>query len=154
MQKGKGRFEEICISVLFVIALLVVTARGVIKYIAPETTGIVDEISQYLYCYMAFLSLGYCVKYGKDLSIKLFPKLMDGNAYFNIFYTALYAVCYGVMLVVSVKAFLTMGGQATPAAHIPQQIIYLSAVIGFALGLARLIQNIVGDRKTKEGGKQ
>lgn len=154
MWKRVDKFEEISISVLFVAALLIVTARGVIKYISPETAEAADEISQYLYCYMAFLSLGYCIKFGSDLSIKLFPKFIEKHRFFHMFYTIIYALCYGIMLIASVKAFLSMGGQVTAVTHIPQRLVYFSTVFGFILGLVRLIGNLLKKKETEERGKQ
>ena len=145
----KDKMEETIIAALFFVALAVVVAQGIIKYINPGWSKVTEDISQYIYCYMAFFGIGYCVKYGRDLSIKLFPKLVDGKlkGIFTKMYDVVYLVVYGALLVGAVQGIGASIGQYSKAAHLPVVLTYISALIGFALGLFRLGQKVFGKKE-------
>lgn len=144
-KRNFDKLEEHVIAGLFVVATAVVILQAILKYILPDSVKIMEELSQYLYCYMAFMGIGYGMKYGADLSITLFGKLMKGplKKGFQMFYNLLYVVLYAVLLFGSVQAVLEVAGTTGKASGIPLTFVYFSAVAGFALGLIRWVQKII-----------
>lgn len=140
-----GSLEENLITVLLVIATLVVGLQAILKYAAPTAAGITNEISAYIYCYVAFIGLGYSVKYGADMGVKLFAKLLDGpmKGAFQALYKVCYVIVYGIMLVAAFQAVAAVGPELSPVAGIPMPVIYTSAIIGFALALVRLVESLI-----------
>ncbi|MCD8054673.1 MAG: TRAP transporter small permease subunit [Lachnospiraceae bacterium] len=154
MKKRKAdQFEEYAIAILFIAALVVVVFQSVIKYIMPDLALITADLSQYIFCYISFIGIGYGLKYGVDLTVDLFGGLVKGTAVgkvFSVVENILYPVVYAALLVGAVQTMISVSGQVGANIPIPLPAVYFSAVFGFALGLFRWVQKVFFHKNEKE----
>ncbi len=156
MKKFIDNFEEYVIGVFFVICTVIVIVQAIGKFIVPSISNVTAEYSQYVYEFIAFFGIGYCVKKGCDLSIDLFGNLIRGTVlekFCRLFSKVLYGVTYAILLVGAILAMMAQAGVTAEYSGIPIAPVYLSAVGGFALGLIRWGQGLFGKKKTEEEGK-
>lgn len=142
------KFEEYAIAVLVIIGTAVVIFQAIIKYLIPDAAKAAEEISQYLYSYLGFFALGYCMKYNCDLTVSLIHYKGTLQKLLNMVILGLCGVIYAVLLFGAVQAFITASG-AGATSGIPLRFVGFSAVLGYAIGLLRMIQKIFQKRNCK-----
>ncbi|MCD8010649.1 MAG: TRAP transporter small permease subunit [Lachnospiraceae bacterium] len=153
MKKFIDNFEEYVIGVFFVIATAIVIVQAIGKFFIPSISDVTAEYSQYIYEFIAFFGIGYCVKRGVDLSIDLFGAFIKGTVlekFCRLFSKVLYGVAYAILLVGAVQAMMAQIGVTAANSGIPMVLPYFAAVGGFALGLIRWGQGLFGKKKTEE----
>lgn len=143
--------EEVILIVLLVAITLIMGIQVFSRYVLNHSFTWSEELVRYLFIYMGFISISYCIK--KWISIKinqiidLFPKKaytilqLILNSVLFLFFICLsyYAYSYLMMSIES--------GQLSPALEIPMYYVQAAPLIGFSLATIRAFQQIVLDVK-------
>ncbi|WP_050622468.1 TRAP transporter small permease [Clostridium phoceensis] len=136
------KFEEYAIAALVIIGTAVVIFQAIIKYLIPDAAKAAEEISQYLYSYLSFFTLGYCMKYSCDLTVSLIHYKGRLQKLLNTAILVFCGVIYAILLWGAIQAFITASG-AGSASGIPLRFVGFSAVLGYTIGLLRMIQKMI-----------
>lgn len=143
--------EEVILIVLLVAITLIMGIQVFSRYVLNHSFTWSEELVRYLFIYMGFISISYCIK--KWISIKinqiidLFPKkaytilqlILNSVLFLFFIYLSYYAYSYLMMSIES--------GQLSPALEIPMYYVQAAPLIGFSLATIRAFQQIVLDVK-------
>ena len=139
--------EETLLMILLAAITIVMMAQVVMRYVFNESMSWPEEFCRFAFIYSGFLSMGYCVRKDKmlkvDILINFFPKPIQ--KFLDILSRFITLVFFGYLCYHAIKAtqFSYKGGMTSPAMDFPMWIIYLSVVIGSALGFIRQAENLI-----------
>lgn len=143
--------EEMILIILLVAITLIMGVQVFARYVLNNSFTWSEELVRYLFIYMGFISISYCIK--KWISIKInqiidmFPKkaytilqlILNIILFLFFMYLSVYAYSY---LMMSIESH-----QLSPALEIPMYYIQAAPLIGFSLATIRAFQQIVLDIK-------
>ena len=141
--------EEVVLIILLVVIACSTGIQVVMRYIFNNSLSWTEEVSRYSLVASGFFSIGYCIRKNValriDLAVNLLPPVVR----------TLMSVACSVFLIwlfyryllgsFPVRAKMAVTGATTPALDIPLLYIYTLPVIGFALGILRLVQSMLHD---------
>jgi len=135
----------ICVICLSTMSVLIVV-QVFFRYVLQNSISWSEEIARYLFIWLIYIGISYGVKEDKHIAVEAIANMLPekGQKVFAIIsdilflFFAVLVLFYGTQVV----GMIAKSGQLSPASHIPMQLIYAAPVIGFALVVIRLIQNI------------
>ncbi len=148
LKRINNRFEE-SLMVILLIAITCVMAAQIFARTFFSSMSWPEEFCRYCYIWTVFLSLGYTIKKGNTLRVGIIMDLLPLKLrktieiITNSLMLILYAILFRYSIIYTMKLKIT--GQVSPAIHIPMWIMYISTIIGFALAVIRMIQEIVSN---------
>jgi len=135
--------EEKLLSLILWAIVVIMFIQVIARYIFNSSLTWSEEVSRYLFIWLSFIGMSYCVKKGSHMRIDIieqfFPKLKNGlmvigDVCFLGF--TLYMIGPGFTVIQSLKN----SGQTSPAAGIPMYIVYTVLLVDFFLVVVRLLQ--------------
>lgn len=143
--------EEMILMGLLVIITLVMGVQVFSRYVLNYSFTWSEELVRYLFIYMGFISVSYCIK--KWISIKI-------NQIIELFPKKIYVVLQLVLNIILFVFFVYLtyhsyfflastiaSGQVSPALEIPMYYVQAAPLIGFGLACLRAFQQILIDGK-------
>ncbi len=140
-------FEEVVLTILLVIITCVMGLQVFCRYILNNSLSWSEELTRYLFIYMAFISIAYCTK--KWISIRIDQLInMFSNKVFCIMQFILNIVLTAFFAYMTYHAFIYLlqgihSKQLSPALEIPMWSVQLAPFIGFLLATIRSFQQIL-----------
>ena len=151
-------FEEIQGIVLTILMVIIMGVQVNARYVFNNSLSWSEEFARYIFIWLAFISIGYCVNRNSSIKvmivIQLLPqKLQTAFAYLEdiiviAFYLFMTKAAWDYLMV-SVTS-----GQVSPAMHIPMWIIQSAPLVGFVLVVIRRLEAIVRRSTGKEVQKE
>ena len=145
------RFEEIFLVILMVLAVAIVAAQVVTRYVLKVALPWSEEIARYLFLWLTWVGASYATKERKHVSIDLVYEKMPqaGKRVCTIVSTVIWIIFLFIMARLSLKLTRSVasGGQVAVGSGIPMWIPYASIPVGMTLMLIRLLQNCWHDLK-------
>jgi TRAP-type C4-dicarboxylate transport system permease small subunit len=147
MKKLMDCFEEYAIAVLICAMVLLEAANAMLHVLGSDALGLPQELAIYCYVWIAFLSASFCAKKGCDIAVT-----MISDRYGKAAQRPLHIVCNVINLALSICLLIgAVGFVANTAAagtlaqlsQIPMVVVYVSAVVGYALCTLRNVQALV-----------
>lgn len=139
-------FEEKLLSIILWAMVIVMGVQVVARYVFNSSLSWSEELLRYLFIWLAFLGMSYCVKKGSHMRIDIIEQLVPktknifmviGDVCFLIF--AIYMIGPGFTVIEKIKN----SGQISPAAGIPMYIIYSVLLFDFILVVVRILQKYI-----------
>ncbi len=141
--------EEIVLVLLLIVIACSTGIQVVMRYIFNNSLSWTEEVSRYSLVASGFFSIGYCIRKNVALRIDLVVNLLPRAAriLLSLLCSLFLIWLFSRYLLGSfpVRAKMAATNAMTPALDIPLLYIYTLPVIGFALGILRLIQSLVRD---------
>lgn len=159
MEKTKDHLDHL--TQHFMVAAILIAAAltllgMVLQFISPQAQALVTQLSYYAYGWAVFLSLGPTIKRRVFLRIDLvacrYPKPLQ--AALKLAGDGILLLLMALLCVLSIRDLLSSisSGAVSPSAPvIPLALAYAAPVVGYALGMAASIRNILTG-KTEGGG--
>lgn len=141
--------EEALLIVLLVIITLLTGMQVVMRRVFQSPLSWSEELCRYSFMWSGFIGLAYFIRKRCEIRIgtfvAFFPAVVQKILLIatNILSLGVLGVFFRVSLTIIRKTWSS--GQTTPAIGIPFYLIYLCTVLGFGLGILRLIQVIYID---------
>ncbi|HCX62926.1 TRAP transporter small permease [Sedimentibacter sp.] len=138
--------EEKVLSLILWAMVIVMGFQVVARYIFNSSLTWSEELLRYLFIWLAFIGMSYCVKNGSHMRIDIIEQLVPktkkvfaiiGDVFFFIF--ASYMIRPGFSVIKSLKD----SGQTSPASGIPMYIIYSILLVGFILVIFRIVEKYI-----------
>lgn len=138
--------EEVVLIFLLVAITCIMGLQVFCRYILNNSLSWSEELTRFLFIYMCFISISYCIKKSISIRIEQFIQLFS-----NKVYSILQMIIQGILLIffilMSIHAwtFLLQGiasSQLSPALQIPMWWIQAAPLIGFILASIRSFQNL------------
>lgn len=148
-------FEE-AIMVILLAAISCVMMAQIIARSFFTSMPWPEEFCRYCYIWTVFLSLGYTIRKKNMLKVGILMDLLPVKLrksieiVVNFSMLAIFAILFRYAIVYTGK--VKVSGQISPAMHLPMWIMYMSTVVGFALAVIRMIQEIVLNIKNYNKG--
>ena len=140
-------FEETLLIILLILITFVMGLQVFCRYILNNSLTWSEELTRYLFIYMAFISIAYCTK--KWISIKI-------DQVMNLLPDMPFCVCQLTLNIVLTIFFAYMtyhsyfyvmqgynSAQLSPALQVPMWIVQLAPLLGFGLATIRSFQQIL-----------
>lgn len=139
-------FEEVLLIIFLFLITVIMGIQIVARYAFESSLSWSEEITRFIFIWMGFLSISYCIK--KDISVRIrqFVEMFSEKAmcFLNIISAVIQMLFFLYMVPFTyeyVMAAVT-SQQTSPACGIPMYIIQFSALLAFALSVLRLMQVI------------
>ena len=154
--------EETLLMILLAAITVVMMAQVIMRYFFNQSMPWPEEFCRFAFIWSGFLSMGYCVRRGKmlkvDILVGFFPKWLQN--FLDILSKFITLVFFGYLAFYAYKStmFSFKGGMKSAAMEIPMWTIYLSVVVGSALGFIRQAEELIRlfffkKKEEKEEGK-
>lgn len=137
---------------LFLIVMTITMGMQIIaRYVFNSPLSWSEELSRFMFVWSGFLSISYCLKQNIAIRIEqirdFFPQ--KGKTIFDLLVWLILLAYFTFMLFAAYDFFYqaVKTGQKAPAMQIPMSLLYAAPLIGFALAIFRLIQNLWRDIK-------
>jgi TRAP-type C4-dicarboxylate transport system permease small subunit len=139
---------EEALLVIFLAIITILTGLQVfMRYVMNASLTWSEELNRYLQVWSGFLCVGYCIKRGSDIKIDMFtlmlPKVVQKfliviiSVISLVFFAIFARAAWGIITKILVS------GQTSAAMKLPMEFLYAAPLVGFSLGILRLIQNII-----------
>lgn len=143
--------EEVLLLVLLCAITLVMGVQVIARTIFNSSFTWSEEVARYLFIYMGFISVSYCIKKWISIKINQVIDLLPKKAYV-IVQLILNLILFAFFIYMSYYAYLFLcsgiaSGQLSPALQIPMYYVQAAPLIGFSLSSIRAFQQIVIDYK-------
>lgn len=140
------RFEPVLIVVALSLIVLLVFANVVLR-LFDTTLPWAGELSRYLFVWMVYLGISYCIREKRHLRVTVFVKMLPAVwEKVAVVISDLVFLIYSV-LVASYGYLILMEaierGKIAPAMEISAGFLYASILVGGALSAMRLVVSIV-----------
>ena len=139
--------EETQLMILLAAITIVMMAQVIMRYFFNQSMPWPEEFCRFAFIYSGFLSMGYCVRRGKmlkvDILVGFFPRWLQ--TILDVLSRFITLIFFGYLAFYAYKttAFSYRGGMKSAAMELPMWIIYLSVVIGSALGFIRQAEDLI-----------
>lgn len=139
--------EEAILIVLLVAITFLMGAQVLCRYVLNFSLSWSEELVRYLFIYMAFISISFCIKRWISIKIDQIMVLLKKRTYawaqlvLNVILTLFF-----VYMAVASWQFLMQGmalNQLSPALQMPMAYVQAAPLIGFSLSAIRTIQQVV-----------
>lgn len=143
--------EETILVILLVLITCIMGLQVFCRYALNNSLTWSEELTRYLFIYMAFISISYATKKWISIKIDQVINLFSNKvySYLQLVLNIVLTVFYGYMTVHAVN-YVMQGihsQQLSPALRIPMWIVQLAPFIGFFLATIRSFQQIVIEGK-------
>lgn len=146
-----NNLEEFLLIILLVAITCVMGLQVFCRYIMNNSLTWSEELTRYLFIYMSFISISYCIK--KWISIKIDQLInMFSNKPYVFLQLILNVILFVFFFYLSIHAisFLQqsiVSKQLSPALEIPMWWIQFAPLLGFSLSTIRAFQQVVFETK-------
>ena len=144
-----NNFEEKIMMVLLMAMTLIMGVQVFCRYVLNDSLSWSEEITRYLFIWITFLSIGYCIE--KNISLRI-------DQFVNVLPFLLRIIIQIVVMMVSAAFFLYMVIQAwdyvantiatnqiSSATSISMAWVHSSTIVGFGCAFIRAIERIIKD---------
>lgn len=145
IQWVERRFEPvlIVIAISLIVSLIFI---NVVLRLFDTTLPWAGELSRYLFVWMVYLGISYCIKERRHLRVTAFVDLLPlrGRKVASVFSDVIFLV-YSVLVAYYgylITAEAISRGQVAPALEISVGVLYASILVGGVLSIFRLIASI------------
>lgn len=139
--------EETLLMILLAAITVVMMAQVIMRYFFNQSMPWPEEFCRFAFIWSGFLSMGYCVRRGKmlkvDILIGFFPRWLQKVLDVVSRFITLAFFAYLAFYAYKTTVFSFKGGMKSAAMEIPMWIIYLSVVVGSALGFIRQAEDLI-----------
>jgi len=147
------RYAEIAVIAFAIIVIVIImTAQVIMRRVVGNALSWTEELARYLFIYIGFLSVSLTLRNESairiDMVMNLFPATVQKIV--KILVQSILLVFFVYVTKVSIDIFQTMT-QTSPTLRISMKWVYLAEVIGFALAVIRLFQNLWDLLRSKKG---
>ena len=143
------------IAALIGLMMIDISAAVVVRYILHTSLSFAEELGRYLFVWIVFLGMAYCVGTGKHVSLDLMERALK-EAKKKILQTVIYGLCFLFFTAMTKAGFVMcmLGGrQKSATMRIPMNYIYLCIPITGILCMVFLLIQIYRLWK-KKGGEE
>jgi len=150
--------EEKIMMILLMAMTLIMGVQVVCRYVFNNSLSWTEELTRFLFVWITFISIGYCLEKKISLRIEqlvtLLPQMVQYTILLvvNLLMTAFFI--YMIPQAWAYAASAIASGQKSSAMSINMAWVQGSTVVGFGLAFARSVQNIIRNvvqlRKTED----
>jgi TRAP-type C4-dicarboxylate transport system permease small subunit len=142
----------ILVFILCMIAF-VMLLQIIMRYFFNTPLSWPEELCRYLYIWMCFIGLSFCLHNMSELRVDFLEKMLRGRLQliFKVLLTAISILFYSYLLTQSISVFTKIYhlGQSSPAAGIPMFLVYMAMPVSFSLTVIRAVQKLIREVKSK-----
>jgi TRAP-type C4-dicarboxylate transport system permease small subunit len=146
------KFEEAVMAVFLLIMVLASGAQVFMRYVMRSSLSWSEELTRYLFVWTAFMSIGYCYRKGSSLRIDALINILPSKIRkaLEIIVSLITLALFILLVTVSKNTMMSRATQmqVSPAMQMPVSWLYASTVVGFTIGIIRVIQHTA--RQVKE----
>ncbi len=139
-------FEEYAIALLMIAMTLVMFLQIIMRFVLNHALSWPEELSRYMFVYITFLTLGYCVKRNSMLRLDVLQEMLPRAVWnaLQLLVRVVSLLLFGIMLISAFGLELSVAktGRVSAAMGIPYTAIYFSTLLGFALAVVRSVQSM------------
>ena len=138
--------EQFLMSLLLMVIVCLIGANVFMRYVMKNSLQWSDELARYCFIWAVFIGIGYAIKTDTNIRIDILENAMPRlKKYMNVLQDIILIALYIYMIKPGYTVFLDFlkSPQASPSLLIPMQYIYISLLIGYLLGVFRMIQKYV-----------
>ncbi|MDO9543629.1 MAG: TRAP transporter small permease [Synergistaceae bacterium] len=140
-------FEETILTIFLSIMVIVMGYQVVMRYLFNASLPWSDELTRYIFVWSAFISIAYCIRHHNSIKIDqvilMLPEVVQKVVKLIIKVIMLIFFAYLFRFSLNVVQSTIKSGQLSPALQIPMYFVHVSAAIGFALAVLRILQSFV-----------
>ncbi|HOA15481.1 MAG TPA: TRAP transporter small permease [Bacillota bacterium] len=139
--------EEYVLGFLLLLLTSVMFLQVMMRYVFGSSLSWAEEFSRYIFVYMTFLTIGYCIKRGSmlrvDIILNWLPKAV--RSILELIIQIVTLALFSVLFYHSFRVVKIVGAsnQLSPAMQVPFAAIYFSTIVGFGLAVLRSIQKVI-----------
>jgi TRAP-type C4-dicarboxylate transport system permease small subunit len=119
-------------------------AQVFMRYVMRSSLSWSEELTRYLFVWTAFIAIGYCYRKGSSLRIDALINILPSKIRktLEVLVSLLTLALFILLLAASKNTMMSRATQIqiSPAMHMPMSWLYASTVVGFAIGIIRVIQ--------------
>jgi len=138
--------EQLLMSIFLVFIVCLIGANVFMRYVMKNSLEWSDELARYCFIWAVFIGIGYAIKTDTNIRIDILETVVPKfKKYLNIFQDVVLFVLFVYMIKPGYAVYLDFlkSPQASPSMSIPMQFIYISLLIGYLLGVFRIVQKYV-----------
>lgn len=140
-------FEETLLIILLVCITCLMGVQVFCRYILNNSLTWSEELTRYLFIYMCFISISYCIKKWISIKIDQFINLFSNKAYVYL-QLILNIILFVFFLYLSVHAYIFLNqsiqsDQLSPALQLPMYYVQFAPLLGFGLATIRSFQQVI-----------
>lgn len=151
MKKFIENLEEYVIAVLICGMVIFEAINALLHVAGAASVGLPQELAIYCYVWIAFLSGAFCAKKGCDVAVTMLSaKYGEGIQHGLKIAAGIINVALSACLLIGAFGFVSAtaaAGEAGKLTNIPLVAVYAASVVGYALGLVRNVQVLMGALK-------
>ncbi len=140
--------EALMVSILGVMTLIM-GLQIVSRYALNLSLSWSEEVTRYLFIWMAFISVSYCTKKCVSIKVEQVVSLLPirWKAFFKIINHVIELIFFFYMMPYAYRYLATTieSGQVSPACGIPMYFVQAAPLVGFAMVSVRILQRIVAE---------
>ncbi|MEB1807473.1 MAG: TRAP transporter small permease [Bacillaceae bacterium] len=140
-------FEMVLISITMCSLIVIMSSQVFMRYVMNASLSWPEEISRYLFIWIAFIGISYATKGDLHLKIDILleyvsPKIQSMFAVLRDIAIFLFSV---IMVIGGIDVYNNLSGtmQTSAALGIPFKYVYLALPVGFGLTALRIIQKYI-----------
>ena len=139
--------EEFILVILLIAITCIMGLQVFCRYVLNNSLTWSEELTRYLFIYMAFISISYCTKKWISIRIDQVINLCSNKVYcfcqfaLNIILTIFYAYMAYHSYFYVLQGYAS--AQLSPALEVPMWIVQLAPLLGFSLATIRSFQQIM-----------
>jgi len=137
--------EEFLLLVFLIVMVLVMGVQVLMRYTLNYSLTWSEELTRYLFVWSAFISIGYCTKYGTSIKLeqllKVLPDILSQIIRLSSKFIMLAFFIYVLKSSISVVQSSYASGQVSSALGLPIYMVQASTVVGFSLAIFRIVQS-------------
>jgi len=139
-------FEEVLLVIFLFLITVIMGIQIVARYAFQSSLSWSEEITRFIFIWMGFLSISYCIKKDTSVRIRQFVEMFSEKVmcFLNIVSAVIQSLFFLYMIPIAYKYVMAAvkSHQISPACGIPMYMIQFSALLAFVLSVIRLIQLI------------
>lgn len=137
--------EGYAVSLLLVATFVLLIVQVITRYVFSSPLSWTEELARFLLVWLTFLSAGYLMARRLHIRVDLLADRLGrrGALTVDVLSAATVVAASAVMAVAGAQLARSAGGLAAPATGLPMSVVYLAAVIGFALMSAHALADLV-----------
>lgn len=139
--------EETLLLIFLALMVLVMGIQVFMRYVFNNSLTWSEELTRYLFVWSAFISIGYCTKERSSIKLEqlllMLPNTLAEIIRLTTKVIMLFFFIYVFQSSLVVVESTYASGQVSSALRLPMYLVQLSAVVGFALAIFRVIQSFV-----------
>ena len=124
---------------------LVLFLQIVMRYIFNSPLIWSEELARYLFIWMAFIGVGYGIKYDLHIKMEAFLAIFPSNVQkVIIILTEVVTIVFmGIVLMPGIQFAIHTGHVPSSAMGIPMYLVYFAFPVGMILGMIRMVVSVI-----------